>query len=110
MKIEKVISGFAGDLSAPEARRLLVPKLASDVGCNLAALVLKVELGTKIDRCLDRGLDVFNAGAFNAGPVESELSCPVLVARCLSASSGSVLLWGCGRGEASSTYPQACRR
>ena len=48
-------------------RRLLVPKLVSDVGCGLAALVLKVELGAKIDKCLDRGLDVFNAGAFNAG-------------------------------------------
>jgi hypothetical protein len=40
-------------------------------------------------------------------PVGSELSCPVLVAHHMSASSGSVLLWACGRGEASSTCPQA---
>src|SRR5208337_153598 len=29
--------------------------------------------------------------------VDSELTCPVLVAHQLSASSGSVLLWDCGR-------------
>ena len=40
--------------------------------------------------------------------VDSELSCPVLVAHHLSASSGSVLLWACGRSEASAKPSSTC--
>ena len=43
--------------------------------------------------------------------VDSELSCPVLVAHQMSASSGSVLPRGSvGKADALSTFPQARRR
>jgi NAD(P)H-binding len=45
--------------------------------------------------CLQR----FAMWACAATCVDSELSCPVLVAHQLSASSGSVLLWRCGRRD-----------
>jgi hypothetical protein len=47
---------------------------------------------------LNRSLHEARQAVRNCVTVDSELSCPVLVAHHMSASSASVLLWACGRG------------